>query len=155
MNEPLLRRITRTAKNINRLAHDVAGLARDIDGLDPSDLEPLESFEKACLTSAQALAIANRHFLELTGGIDTLKAKGRAVSMTAGDAADYAADTVQIMTQMDDLTRLSYIPWARYTLALMPDLLIFAVKEVATHEGGKEQLSALAAAIEKLNEAEA
>lgn len=155
MNEPLLKRIARTAKHINSLAHDVAGLTRDINDLDPSDLEPWEDFEKACLTNGQALAVANRHFLELTGQIDALRAKGRAVAMTAGDAASYAADTVQIATQVDELTRTAYIPWARYTLMLMPDLFTFGVKEVASHEGGKEQLLALAAAIEKLaNEVE-
>jgi hypothetical protein len=151
MFDQTLRRLRRTAKNATGLAHAVASLSVDIDRLDAAKLEPhLTDLTEVWSVNTHALAVINTNWLSLTRRIQSAQIQARAAALTANDMADAAQDTVMMTEHMGEIMRLAYIPWARHTQQLLPELLNVAVKEVASHEGGGKQLELLRDAINEV-----
>lgn len=151
MDELTLKRLRRTTQKTKNLAYEIASLAYSVENIDTEEFSKHFSHITELLRdNCQALATANRNWLSLVRRIEAAGVKAKELGLIAAGVVEYAADTELIAEQASEVGRLAYIEWARYTLKLMPDLFDVATQEVASHEGGEEQLSALFIAIERL-----
>lgn len=133
-------------------AHAVARLSIEMSRLKVADCTPATAYEIVgmYMTQVQALASANREILAQASLIESLQAQARDAALSAGDLAESMSDTMMMTEQVGEMLKIAYMQLARHILELMPDLIGYAVKEVVSHAGGKEQLELLRAAIDEV-----
>jgi hypothetical protein len=152
MLDQTLKRLRREHSKAIIHAHAVARLSAEMSRLKPTEIQPEIAYEviNMYMTNVQALAHANREILARQSLMESLQAQASSAAHSAGDLAESMSDTVMMTEQISDMLKIAYMQLARHILGLMPDLIGYAVKEVVSHAGGKEQLELLRAAIDEV-----
>ena len=152
MTQPMINqtiaRADQMVKSSNRLAKQIDHLTDDILALDPNEyIGHEEEIKDILLIQAQVMSSGSHKLLALTRRFDSLKLKSSAAKLSADDLAEFAADSMLIVQQIEGISNLTYIAWAQHTARLEYSLFDLAIREVLTLSGGRRTIEQLRDAI--------